>query len=426
MSDGTTDILGAGVERRCPVDYDHDSADHAHNWPGLYQRMRTECPVAWTESHGGFWVASRYEEVVSLAQNDRVFTSGKRFDPETGEVEGGIGIPPAPTFGTIPDETDRPEWEGYRKLLHRHFGPKGVENYRQDARAYAAWLIDQVIETGKIDFVIDFASPLPAMVTMKLCGFPLDEARRFADLIHEMVYTPKDDPAYGRIIEDLGWIRQRVAECAAVYRKEPKDNFISHIVHAEIDGRPLNDEEIQRIMWNVVLGGVDTTTALTSNVLLHLYQHPEERRQLIDHPEAIPVAREEFVRYFSPIHATARNVQQDTPVGDQIVRKGERILLAYASANRDPDVFEDPEVVKLDRYPNRHIAFGAGMHRCAGSFLARMMFETMLNEILTRMPDYVIDVEHARKYTSIYAVNGWIDMPGSFPPGPKVGAAAPV
>lgn len=412
----------SGVDRgRCPVAFDHDSKSHALEWPAIYQELRQECPVAWTESHGGFWVASRYKDVVALAQADAVFKSAKQFDPATGEVSGGIGIPPAPTPGTIPDETDRPDWEAYRQLLNRHFGPKGVERYRQDAGDYATWLIDRVIETGKIDLVNDFASPLPAMVTMTLSGFPLGEAERFADLIHKMIYTPSDDPGFGLIVAELGWIQMRVAECAAQYRDRPADNFLSYIVHTQINGRGLTDDEIQRIMWNVLLGGVDTTTALTANVLLYLCQHPDARQHLIEHPESLPVAREEFVRFFSPIHATARTAHEDARVGDETVRAGERILLAYASANRDPEVFDDPETIILNRYPNRHVGFGAGMHRCAGSFLARMMFETMVNEVLRRIPDYQVDVERARRYTSIYAVNGWIDMPATFTPGAKSG-----
>ena len=406
---------------RCPVEFDHESVDHAYNWPERYRALRAECPVAWTESHGGYWVATRYKDVISLAQNNEVFTSGKSYDPETGEVVGGIVIPPLPAPGAIPDETDNPEWEGYRKLLNRNFGPKAIENYRESAQQFATYLIDQVIETGQIDIVNDFTSPLPAMVTMKLVGFPLDEARRFADLMHEMIYTPKGDPGFAHIMSETQWIRKRVAEGMELYRREPADNLLSYLVQGKINDKYLEDEEIQQIIWNVLAGGVDTTTGLTANVLLHLYEHPDKRQQLIDHPEIIPLAREEFVRYFSPIHALSRTAQEDTIVDDRMVLQGERILLAYAAANRDPEIFEDPDEVKLDRYPNRHIGFGAGMHRCIGSFFARMMFETMLNEVLTRLPDYEVDVARARKYTSISAVNGWIDMPATFTPGPKSG-----
>lgn len=141
---------------------------------------------------------------------------------------------------------------------------------------------------------------------------------------------------------------------------------------------------------------------------------------MIANPDAFKVATEEFVRYFSPAHGNARNVGQDVVVEGQHLLKGERILLAISSANRDPEIFEQPEDLILDRFPNRHIGFGAGMHRCLGSFLARAMFETMLKEVLSRMPDYTVIEEDACPYKVLSSVNGWINMPITFTPGNRI------
>jgi cytochrome P450 len=198
--------------------------------------------------------------------------------------------------------------------------------------------------------------------------------------------------------------------------------LLGYLAAGQIDGAAIPYEQIQAITFNLMVGGVDTTTALTSNVLLHLSRNPEHRRRLIEEPALRPYAREEFIRYVSPIHGLARNAKQDVEVDGWRFAKGDRVLLAYASANRDPDVFDNPEEVVLDRFPNRHIGFGAGMHRCIGSFLARMMFEVMLDEVLRRMPDFRVREDGLRCYPSVGKVNGWISMPAVFPPGPKVGA----
>lgn len=405
----------------CPVDFNHESPEHAQRWPEIYRGLREQCPVAWSEEHGGYWVTTRYDDIVRTAQNNSVFTNGKTFDPETMEVRGGLSIPPFPIPPAVPDETDAPEWEGYRKLLNRKFAPKAAEARRENARKYAAALLDKVIETGRMDLVNDFTSPLPAIVTMELLGFPLHEWRKFADPLHEMVYCPKTDPRFETVVAQFDWIRMRVYEEVERRRTTPGDDLLSYLVTEKLHGAYLDVEIIQQIVFNILVGGVDTTTALTSNVLLHLWQHPEKRQRLIDTPELMPKACEEFVRYFSPIHALARTAQEDATIGDQAIRKGDRILLAYSAGNRDPEIFENPDEIILDRFPNRHIGFGAGMHRCLGSFVARMMFETMLTEILTRIPDYAIDVAAANPYTSVAAVNGWIDMPATFTPGKKAG-----
>jgi cytochrome P450 len=407
--------------KRCPVEFDHESAAHAQAWPQDFQNIRSRCPVAWTESHGGYWVATAYHDIIRIAQDDATFTNGKSVDPHTGEMKGGIIIPPLLAPRAIPDETDRPEWEGFRKLLNRRFAPKAAEERRAKAKIYATALLDRVIETGKMDLVHDLTSPLPSLVTMDLLGFPLDEWRRFADPLHEMVYTPNESPDFMQVMDKVGWVFTRIREEMAGRKKKPQDDLISYLVTAEIGGAPIADNDIESVIFNLFAGGADTTGSLSSNVFLHLYQNPAEKQRLIENPAMISLAREEFVRYFSPIHGLARSASRDVNIGDSAIEKGDRILLAYSAGNRDPKVFDSPDEVILDRFPNRHIGFGAGMHRCIGSFVARMMFETMLEEVLDRIPNYEIDVENARPYTSVGKVNGWINMPASFEPGKRRG-----
>jgi cytochrome P450 len=171
----------------------------------------------------------------------------------------------------------------------------------------------------------------------------------------------------------------------------------------------------------VIFGGVDTTTGLIGSALEWLARHPEERDRLREHPGLIPRATEEFLRYFSPVQALARTATRDCVVGGRQVRAGERLLLSWASANFDEDAFDRPDEVVLDRSPNRHQAFGVGIHRCLGSNYARVEFAVVLEEVLRRLPDYAIDGTAARRYPSIAVVNGWVTLPATFTPGTPQG-----
>jgi len=156
---------------------DPESSDYAAHWDAHTRELRGKCPVAWSGEHGGFWVVTRYADILSIAQQDAEFTNGKTFDPATGHVEGGVALPPMKIGRLIPAEVDREEWELFRGLLNPRFGPRAAESYRERARSYAEALLDRVIERGKMDLVQDFTSPLTALVTMTLVGFPLSEWR---------------------------------------------------------------------------------------------------------------------------------------------------------------------------------------------------------------------------------------------------------
>jgi cytochrome P450 len=416
-------VESSAAPARCPVAFDHDSPEHAEHWQDIYRGLREEHPRPWTERHDGYWVATRHKDLVAIAQKPDDFTCHKDYDPKTGIAKGGNTIPPFPTPRGVPNESEAKEWENVRSFLNPTFSPKAVEQRRARVKQFAAALIDQVIETGEFDIVDDLANPLPALVTMDIFGFPLEEWRPFADGVHRMIYTSKADPDFIETTSWLGPFRRRVDEEIASRRKTPKDDLLGKLANGEMDGKPLSHEMIHDMAFNIVTAGVDTTTALTSNALLHLSRHPDHRRRLIEDPKLLPFAREEFVRFYGPVQSLARNAKHDVVVDGWEFKKGERVLLAFASANRDPDVFENPEEVILDRSPNRHVGFGAGMHRCLGSFLARSMFDAMVTEVLTRMPDYQVVEEKIRHYPNIAVINGWINIPATFTPGPKVGAS---
>lgn len=412
----------SNVGGRCPViKFDHASQDHAENWVEKFEKIRAETPRPWTETYGGYWVASRYKDIIRINQSPDLFSNGKQFNPETGEVSGGVLIPAPAIPATIPEEIDKPEWRGYRSFLDPKFSPKMAEQRRGIAKAIARTLIDRVIEKGHMDIVEDLTNPLPSIFTMQLLGFDLNDWREFAEPVHKFMYYRSDDPEFPQIVAGIERIRQRLADGAIERRANPRDDLLSEIANGEINGERMSLDEVIRMSTNIIFGGVDTTTALTSSTLRYLSQNPIERRRLIDDPSLRAVAREECVRFFGPVHAVGRNATDTFDFDGWKFQKGDRVLLAYASGNRDTDVFEDADKLRIDRLPNRHIGFGSGMHRCLGSFFARVMFDAILAEVLERIPDYHVIEDQTKPYPSVAAVNGWITMPATFTPGVKLG-----
>ena len=176
----------------------------------------------------------------------------------------------------------------------------------------------------------------------------------------------------------------------------------------------MSDADAVNVLFAIVAGGVDTTTALIANALFWLSAHPDVRRQLVSDPELRPSAREEFLRVFSPAPATARTATGAVNVGGQDLKRGERLLLSWAAANRDPAVFENPDHVDVTREAGPHVAFGFGPHRCIGAPLARATFDGVLETVLDTIGDYVVDVGKAARYPRVGAVNGWERLPARF------------
>lgn len=400
-------------------DFDHTQPSHARNWQDTYTTLRAECPHGWSRNHGGYWVTTRYKDVMTVAQSG-AFSAEKQYDPEAGILKGGNIIPPFPVQPVFPIEAEISAWRGYRTFLNRRFSPAQAEQRRGVAKSVARTLIDRVIETGEIDFVEHLTSPLPALVTMDMFGFDLDDWIEFSEPVHKYMYLRPEDPEYMDIARKLELIIERLGREAHDRRKTPRDDLMSYIANGEINGRPLTDYEVQQLSLNLVFGGVDTTTALSSNMFRHLGTHPEDRQRLIDDPALRPIAREECVRFYAPVHGVARTATEDTSIGDWKIQEGDQIFMAIASANRDPSAFEDPDQFRVDRSPNRHIGFGAGMHHCIGLFVARVMFDAMVDEVLDRLPDYKLLPGEVR-YPSIDKVNGFAHLPASFTPGKKLG-----
>jgi cytochrome P450 len=409
---------------RVTVDFDHHDrawhTDRVEHWAEL-----RDCPVAFNERYGGFWVVSGHEEVATVSRDADTYSSRHLREPEDGITYLGIaGIPRGkaiPTSGIA--EVEGPTHTALRRALNPFLVPSAVADLEPLMRAATTWFIDERIETGSIDLVLDLANPVPAMLTMALVGLPLDDWKPYADLFHGTIAYRPGQPEFDRAVAGVPGMLARLSAVVADRRQRPGEDMLSALVQTQVEGRALTDAELQSVLWNLIGGGLDTTTSLTSLALHHLDAHPDLRSRLAGDPGLIDRATEEFLRYFSVNETLTRTVTRDTELGGQRLGRGDHLMLSWLSANRDASVFERPDEVVLDRAPNPHLAFGVGPHRCIGMHLARTMFKVLLTEVLARMPDYAVDRAATRFYAGNPELNGVVTMPATFTPGPRVGPA---
>lgn len=407
------------MQDRPVVEFDHHNKEFHDNRHAEWAELRS-CPVAFNPRFGGFWVVSGYEEVESVARDGETFSSLYVSESDDGIDYLGIsGMPRAKTTQSLGiGEVEGPLHTTLRRAINPFLSPLAIAALEPLMSRVAAWFLDQVIETGHIDLVADLTNPVPAILTMEAVGLPLDGWRRYADLFHCVVAYRPGHPEFDQAIAHVPAMLADLNAEAASRREAPRDDLFTALVELRVGGElALTDAEVGRVLWNLVGGGLDTTTSLTSLVLHHLDQHPDLRHQLIDHPELVPSATEEFLRFFSVNETLTRTVTRDVELGGQQLRRGDHVMLSWLSADRDETKFECPDQVILDRAPNPHLALGIGPHRCIGMHMARTMFQVLLREVLTRIPDYEIDRSAVRFYEENPQLNGVMAMPARFSPG---------
>lgn len=402
---------GDGTAATCP--FDHHSAAFAADPVSWFTRLRDASGPVWTEAWGGFWVVSRYEDLIKVGKDPDTFKSGD-----------GVVLPWGESGGDdIPLNVDPPEFYAYRRALRSLFTPRAADAVAEQARSLVTELIDQFIETGRVDFVPQFSTPIPARLTLRQLGMPQERWQHYLDLFFDSVYFISSLPpervaaigeAFGRLHEDIA---ARVTEA----REKPGDDWVSFLVGIDLEGRGLSDDELTKIIRLMMIGGMETTGAAITGALIHLDRHPHERQRLIDDPSLIPSAVEESLRFHTPIPGLARRVTRDVELGGETLKAGQWVLQLWGAGNRDADSWERPDEFDVTREPNRHLAFGFGLHRCVGKHFARMEMRTALEEVLRRLPDYQIDHEAIERVPDAGNVSGYLHVPATFSPGQKEG-----
>jgi cytochrome P450 len=416
--------MGTIGDKSTPFHFDRHAPDYIEHFSDITHELHGKCPIAWTETYGGHWVASGYKEVFEIARNATLLSND--HDPRN-ERTGykGITIPGHPgrqsRGGFL--EMDPPEQRDWRRAIDPYLSPAAVARWTPMVHDMTRACLDERIETGTIDFVDDLANVVPAVMTLALMGLPLVDWVIYCEPAHAGVYTPPDSPEIARVFTAALAMYARLGESITEVRNDPRPGMVNALIEASICGSPPSDEDIRDTLTLLIGGGFDTTTALTAHSLEWLSQNPGERDRLrADIPELLDSATEEFLRFFTPAPGDGRTVTCPYELSGKKLEEGDRLWLSWAMANRDPSVFPDPDHLQIDRKHNRHTSFGLGLHRCIGSNVARSVFKTMLTAVLERMPDFRCDPDGAVHYDTIGVINGMKHLPATFTPGRRLGA----
>lgn len=411
------------LERAPRYHFDRHHTQYREKFLDITHEMQQKCPIAWTDTYDGHWVAAGSAEVFELARCPHVSNDHDVNNERRGYK--GISIPTmieAENFRGGMLEMDDPEHRYYRTALNPYLSPAAVKRWEPFVGEIVRACLDERIETGEIDFVDDLANVVPAVLTLAMLGVPLDKWSIYNEPAHASVYTPPDSPDAERVRElYLAMGMDLFANLVAI-RENPRPGVIDALAKLRIDGQAPPDIELIGMLNLLIGGGFDTTTALTAHALEWLSQNPGERVRLSEQRNTLlNPATEEFLRYFTPAPGDARTISEDMNLNGIALKEGERLWLSWAMANRDPAVFADPDRVVMERKGNRHFSFGLGVHRCIGSNVARTVFKAMLTAVLDRMPDYRCVAEGAVHYDSIGVIQGLRHLPASFSPGPRLG-----
>lgn len=417
------------AEGTCPfkvIDFDQHGPDFAGSpFEGgpvgeVLDRINSTGPVQWTEANGGFWVVSGYEEATEVARDVDRFSSAHDIDG-TGHGYQGVNIPTAPIMNGF-NEMDPPELNERRKIFTAFFSPRSVKAWRPEIEEVCGTFIDRVIESGRCDFAADLASPITAVLTMRMLGVGENNWEPYSNAIHQFLSSPPGSPDHAAGVAEYAAVRKELQEVLRERStsKERPNDLVTLMNEADFSDGPMSDQEKHDTLSLFYAGSVDTTSTWLSGSIFYLAQHPEVWSELAADPDMIATAGEEFLRIITPAQGMARTATQDTVLGGQRIREGDRIWMAFAAANRNPEEFPDPSTVDITRFPNRHTAFGWGAHRCIGNHLARAIYDVVMRQVLERMPDLRLDPdEEAHPYPSAGQVRGWVKMPVVFTPGAR-------
>ena len=400
--------------------YDLDSPEFLANPYPIFDQMRINDPIFWSEE-SGYWLLTRYADIASLIQSDelssnRIAAHSSRLPDEAKEIF-------RPFFTAVSSwmlMVDPPDHTRLRGLVSKAFTPGVVENMRELVQDLVNNMLAKVKDQGRMDVMSDLANPLPAIVISELLGVPATDQRQFKEWSDDIALALSGiDTAASK--EELfalyelaqksflalsGYFRERVVEL----RRHPQVNLLSALAQAEEQGDRLTEDELFANCVLLMIAGHETTTNLIGNGILALIHNPGEREALTANPELIGSAVEELLRYDSPVQKMGRIALADVSVAGKRIKKGDLVCFSFAAANRDPEQFDSPARLDITRKPNRHFAFGHGLHYCVGAALARLEAQITFNSVLRCLPGLELANENLEWYRN-FTLRGLKSLP---------------
>ena len=372
--------------------------------------VRENAPVYWD---GRAWGISRYDDLKALSKDPATFSNAGGIRPGTGPIPMMIDM-------------DDPAHLTRRKLVNKGFTPRRVREQEAAVRRACDQIIDDVCERGECDLVTDVAAWLPMIMIGDALGVAPEDRKQLLDWSDAMLSAlTGDDDMAERAGEAFGGYTEFALATIADRRERPRDDLMSTLVHAEVDGDRLADDEVLHESLLILIGGDETTRHVISGGMYQVLTVPGARERLVADPDLMPLAVEEMLRWVSPIKNMARTATRDVELRGQVIAEGDELLLLYGSANRDAEAFADPDTFDVGRTPNDHVTFGFGTHFCLGNSLARLELTCMVDHLLRRLPDLEVVDEGEPGSRPANFVSGYEHLPVRFTPTAPVGPAGP-
>jgi cholest-4-en-3-one 26-monooxygenase len=401
------------------LDRDRFSEGVPHEW---FTYLRQNAPVYKHPEPGGpgFWVVTKYDDVVTVGRDGATYSSDQRRGGVVGLEEPPEGAAEFVEGGNLMLTMDAPEHTRYRKLVNRGFTPRQMRMIEPHIRELTAQILDEVIERGGCDYVVDVAAELPLQVIAEMLGVPMEDRHKLFEWSNRMIGS--EDPEY--MIDQSEVFNAQVEmfmyanELAQQRRAQPRDDIITALLDAEVDGDRLSEMDFNLFFLLISVAGNETTRNSISHGIKAFCDFPEQYQLLVDDPTRAPSATEEIVRWASPVMYFRRNVTRDTELRGEQLKAGDKVSIWYISANRDEDVFDRPFEFDILRSPNEHVGFGGGgPHHCLGMNLARMEINVLLEEMARRVPT-IERTGDAQPLRSNF-IAGIKHMPVRYPPGAR-------
>jgi cytochrome P450 len=378
----------------------------------VYDQIRTACPVFHVAPFDA-WLIFDYEAVKRVLSDHDTFSNGV----------------PAPENWFI--FFDPPRHTRLRALITRAFTPRSVANLEPRIRELSRGLLNRTVERGEMDLAADFAVPLPMRVIAEMLGIPAEDLpryKRWSDEILKLSYSlfrgPDEARAVGEYRAATAEMKTYLPGLLAQRRAAPRDDLLTRLLQAEVEGERLTEEEILGFFQLLLVGGQETTANLINNAILCLVEHPDQYARLRADPDLLPSAIEEVLRYRSPLQWVMRTPRRNVEVHGQTIPAGKLVLAVVGSANRDPRQFPDADRFDIARDPNPHLAFGHGLHFCLGAPLARLEARIALGDLLERLKGLELAGNEPWEPRKALHVHGPARLPIRFEPGPKAAASA--
>ena len=376
-----TDMDGGAVKSRFGRDmfndFGIDAPEFNEHFFDVLDEMVTKCPVVRSNVGNGYWMVTRQQDIRKVGQDWRTFSSAKGYMPNRPE-----GLP-----YLMPEESDPPKHTAWRRTLNPFMSPTAVAKYEETIRSDVNTLIDRFIDKGECEFVSEFGTKLPGWAFFKnVLGVPIDDLDMLVTGVDKGTFAPPEERPghFAKVFEYLG-------NYLAIRKDQPPRGDLVDVIAAGVeyeDGQLAPWDDRVSVLVDMTFGGIATTTYVMASAIHHLATHQADRETLVDNPDLIERAVEEFVRVFPPVVALGRTCTKDTEVAGTQMKAGDFVLLGYSTASRDPRVVDDPTKVDIGRQTVLHSAFGVGQHRCIGSNLARLELRATFDEWLRRIPDF--------------------------------------